>query len=277
MQNNKNIFFGLAVLAVVGAVGGGVYVARFNNNGAQDKIVQETPPTLPAAGTATPPFTMMRAPDGSMVPVYNLNTEVPPPDAEGVVIAQPLLILDPNRIPGSNGNMPAVFSAGTGTTTMKKETPFNDILIAESGSPYASLRNARYTIWPYPGEVALKEAYIILPDMYDPIFPGYSDKQFIESMDGTKHVIIYLRHKQSTGVGSDARIFVQSPITTDQQDHPLALFESTSKENYFSIVANGKEVIVEVSFTIPPNISPELFALARKELLRAVENMEIIW
>lgn len=276
MQNNKNIFLGLVVLVAVIIVGGWVYIPHINKSKTQNNTVQETPPTIPAVETATPPCPVMRAPDGSMVPVCAPTLVMFPPGMENIRVEE----INPTSIVSLNRDIPPLLSSGTGTTTMKKATPWNDILIAETGSPYAVLRNARYTTWPYPGEVALKEVYIILPDMYDPIFPGYSDKQFIESMDGTKHVMIYLRHKQSTGIGADAKIFVQSPMATNEDEYPdrrLRLFESTNKENYFSIIANGKEVIVEVSFTIPPNISPELFALARKELLRAVENMEIIW
>lgn len=280
MQNNKNIFLGLVILVVIIVAGGLVYIPYVNksktqNNTAQE-ITQETVTAVSLTGTATPPCPLMRAPDGSMVPVCAPTLVMFPPGMENVRVEE----INPTSIVNLNRNIPAILSSGTGTTTMKKATPWNDILIAESGSPYVTLRNARYTTWPYPGEVALKEVYIILPDIYDPIFPGYSDKQFIESMDGTKHIMIYLRHKESTDIGADAKIFVQSPIATNEDARPdgrLVLFESNNKETYFSKIANGKEVIVEVSFTTPSNISPELSAVARKELLHAVENMEIIW
>lgn len=258
---------------VAGALfGGGVYIAYIKKSGTQNNPAQETVAITPLAQPIDPACTTMRAPDGSMVPVCPV-TAVLPPDMENVRVEE----INPARILNLNRDVPPILSSGTGTTTMKKATPFNDILIAETGSPYATMRNARYTVWPYPGEVALKETYIILPDIYDPVFPGYSDKQFIESMDGTKHIMIYLRHKQNTDVGADAKIFIQSPATTSEQDQRLTLFESNNNEAYFSKVANGKEVIVEVSFTTPSNISPELSAIARKELIHAVENMEIIW
>ena len=261
-------------LVGISMVGGVVYIAQVNKNTIQNNTIQETATNIPSTEPATPSCTMMRAPDGSMIPVCTPIVTVFPPDMANMRAEEI------NPIHTLNRNEPSIVSAGKGTTTMAKATPFNDILIAESGSPYATLRNARYVMWPYPGEIALKEVYLILPDMYDPIFPGYSNKQFIESMDGTKHIMIYLRHKQSTDIGADAQIFIQSPITTNGDDHPgrvLILFESNEREAYFSRVANGQEVIVEVSFMTLPSISPELSALARAELLRAVGNMEIIW
>ncbi|MDO8572769.1 MAG: hypothetical protein Q7S11_03325 [bacterium] len=274
MQNNKNIFFGLIIFVAGSLFGGGAYVAYFKKSKIQNNPIQETiqeiVTSVPSTIPVMPPCPIMQAPDGSMVPVCPVAIGLPPDMAN-------MRIEEINPVEILNRNTSPLLSFGTGTTTMKKATPWNDILIAESGSPFASLRNARYTMWPYPGEVALKETYIILPDTYDPIFPGYSDKQFIESTDGTKHIMIYLRHKKSTDVGADAKIFIQSPATTSAQDQRLTLFESTNNEAYFSIVTRGQEVIVEVSFTISPNMSPELLALARKELLHAVENMEIIW
>lgn len=276
MRNNKNIFLGLVILVVIIVASGWVYIPYVNKSKTQNNTAQEISPTIPTVGTVTPPCPVMPTPDGSMVPVCAPTLVMFPPGMENIRVEE----INPTSIVNLNRNIPAILSSGTGTTTMKKATPWNDILIAETGSPYATLRNARYTMWPYPGEIALKEVYIILPDTYDPIFPGYSDKQFIESMDGTKHVMIYLRHKESTDIGADAKIFVQSPIATNEDARPdgrLVLFESNNRETYFSKIANGKEVIVEVSFTTPSNISPELSAVARKELLHAVENMEIIW
>jgi len=201
---------------------------------------------------------LVRAPDGTLVQVHTISPL-------GEITS---LDLNHTALP---------ISMGTGTTTLNKATPFNDILIAETGSQYATLRNARYTVWPYPGEIPIKQIYIILPDVYEPIFSGYSDKQFLESMDGTKHVVIHLRHKQQAEIGPDAHIFVQSPITTDDAPHPLTLLESTNSGAVYSIVANNKEVLIEVTFSSSTSLSTELSRIAHTELLRAVTNMEIIW
>lgn len=172
------------------------------------------------------------------------------------------------------GGGSSLLSAGTGTTTMSVRSPYNDILIAETGSEYATLRNARYTTWPYPGEVRFKEVYLVLPDEYDPVFPGYSNNQFVVSSDGTKQVKLYLRHKQSTSVGADAEVYIQSPIETDEADHPMMLIESSGAGAVYSLVRKGEEVLVEVSYK--REATPSI-ASARAALLRAIEAMELVW
>ena len=214
--------------------------------------------------TATSLCTSQPAPDGTMSQVCT------PQMIEGMPAIQ--------LIPSSMINdMPALLSAGTGTTTLKKETPLNDILIAETASPFASLRNARYTIWPYPNEVAFKEIYLVLPDVYEPIFAGYSNHQFIVSQDGVKHVMLYLRHKESADVGADTRVFVQSPVTTDDADHPLTELESDNGGAIYSLVKNRQEILVEITYISTASSSIEAFRPARAELLRHIAQMEIIW
>lgn len=170
-----------------------------------------------------------------------------------------------------------LLSAGTGTTTLRSKTPFNDILIAESGSEFASLRNARYSMWPYPGEIRFKEIYLILPDAYEPVFPGYSNNQFIVSSDGTKQVMLYLRNSANTGVGADTEVYVQAPIPTDEADQPMTLLESANTGATYSIIKGGEEVLIEIRYKAGVGSSPQQLFLARAELLRAIEKMEIIW
>lgn len=270
MKNSKIIFFALIALITVIVVGETTHLVLLKNHQSQKTQTRENASSATTTKIVEAPCVLQRAPDGNMVPVCM-------PQALHVV-DMPQVFAVPNIIQGSpgGGNEVSLATLGNGTTTMKKATPFNDILIAESGSPYATLRNARYTIWPYPGDVALKEVYLVLPDAYDPIFSGYSNKQLIE-FDGTKNIMLYLRHKQSTGVGADARIFIESPTATNEEDHPLKLFDSTDTWAGFSVITKGQEVIIEVIFASPQSISPDLFGVARKELLGAVENMEIIW
>lgn len=252
MKISRSIF-ALGILTTVIALSGGAYILYSNNAVTQNNAPEEL--AIDASlGTGTPPCS--------------------PCAPEGIARIEQL---SPEQILNDlNGGAGALVSAGVGTTTVKRATPFNDILIAESGSPYATLRNARYTVWPYPGEIALKEVYIILPDTYTPIFPGYSNKQFIESADGTKHIAIYLRHRESTATGADAKIFVQSPIATNAPDQQLTLFEANETEAYFSLVAHGQIVIIEVSFAAS-GLSREHAAVAWQDLLRAIEGMEIVW
>ena len=265
MKTNKMIFVLMALTAVI-ALGEAAYILRTKDARTQNNDAQKELSVATTTETAPTPYLMERAPDGNMVRVYT----IPPPPPPGVVQIDALMPMPPNT------NESFLATSGTGTTTLKKATPLNDMLIAETGSPYASLRNARYTMWPYPGEIALKEVYLILPDVYDPIFSGYSNKQFIE-FDGTKNILLYLRHKQSTSIGADARILIGSPTGSDEQDHPFRLFDKTDEWAGFSVVTKGKEVVVEVIFTPSSGVPPDVQATAEKELLRAVASMEIIW
>jgi hypothetical protein len=227
----------------------------YSSNSAQNILIVGKTPKAALLQTPINPG-MASDPVGSTTLINSVGTLTPPPN---------------------KNNISSLISAGTGTTTLNKATPFNDILIAETGSPYASLRNARYTVWPYPGEIPLQEIYLILPDVYEPIFSGYSNKQFLESMDGGKHVVIHLRHKQSTDIGPDAHIFIQSPINADDLDHSITLIESTKLGAVYSIVSKNKEVILEVTFSENSELSPDLLHSARAELLRSIMNIEIIF
>lgn len=177
-------------------------------------------------------------------------------------------------IPGGPGPL---LSAGTGTTTLRAQTPFNDILIAETGSEYATLRNARYSMWPYPGEIRFKEIYIVLPEVYEPVFPGYSNDQFTVTSDGQKQVVLYLRHQKSVSVGADTEVFIQAPIQTDEAEHPMTLLESSDAGAVYSLITKGEEVLVEVTYKRTAGLSVGEASSARTELLRAIERMEVVW
>lgn len=270
LKDKRNILRTLAFMVII-ALGVVLYFIYTQRSSSAEKQAPQILTRDPSPEASSTPCVVQRAPDGSMVPVCM-------PNALSVRLGEPIRIVPGPESPSFNQETPGLVSAGTGTTTLKKTTPFNDILIAETGSPYATLRNARYTMWPYPGEVAFKEVYIMLPDAYEPIFPGYSNDQFIEASEGMKHIMIYLRYKQSAEIGSDTKIFVQSPITTDASDHPLTLFESTNTTQSFSLVSKGKEAIVEVTFTTPLTAtSSDSLRLARKELLQDVEHVELVW
>jgi hypothetical protein len=132
-------------------------------------------------------------------------------------------------------------------------------------------------MWPLPGEILFKEIYLILPDVYTPISPGYSNEQFIVSADGTKQVMLHLRHKENTDMGADTKVFIQAPVTTDEADHAMTAIESTTGGATYSLVTKGQEVIVEVTYLKAAGISAEHSTSAHEELLRAIEKMEIIW
>lgn len=187
-------------------------------------------------------------------------------------VAQPCAPVGVVSIPPT----PPLLSAGMGTTTLKKATPLNDILIAETGSPYANIRNARYTMWPYPGEIPFKEVYLVLPDTYEVLFPGYSNKQFIEFGD-TKSIMLYLRHSASTGIGADARIVISPPATTTDHDHAVEQFDSADLWTGFSLVSQGKEVIIELVLSPSLQDNPIRKEDIRKELARALKEIEIFW
>jgi hypothetical protein len=212
----------------------------------------------------------------------NSPAAAPPPatPTSSSQVLTPLGVGDPAMLPvaeivtGIPGGPGPLLSAGTGTTTLRAKSPFNDILIAETGSEYASLRNARYSMWPYPGEIRFKEVYIILPDVYEPIFPGYSDNQFVISSDGQKQVVLYLRHKGSLRVGADVEVYVQAPIETDEGDHPMTLLESSDSGAVYSLVQKSEEVLVEVMYKARSDPSQ---ASARAALLSAIEGIELEW
>lgn len=170
-----------------------------------------------------------------------------------------------------------LLSAGSGTTTRNDLTPLNDLLFAETASPYASLRNVRYKQEPYPGTTVFKEIYLVLPDAYTPLFTGYSQRQLIVSVDGSSQVPIALRHKGSLGTGADVRITIQSPVETDESDHALSKIDSSAGGAVYSIVEGGKEVIIEVVYTSAPNVPLELLAASRAELLADIEHIEVLW
>jgi hypothetical protein len=132
-------------------------------------------------------------------------------------------------------------------------------------------------MWPYPGELRFKEIYLVLPDVYEPIFPGYSNNQFVVSSEGTKHVMLYLRHQANTGVGDDTQVLIQSPVVTDEPDHPMELIDSSSGGAILSTVVNGEEVIVEVVYVTSPGLSHDAAVVAHKELLQALMHMEVVW
>lgn len=228
----------------------------------------------PKLATTTLPANckMMEDPNGSttLVPVC-IDTITP-------LASGTLSSLDGMPIVNDRTNMPPpLLSSGRGTTTLDVSTPYNDILIAETGSEYATLRKARYTMWPYPGEVRFKEIYLVLPDYYNPIFPGYSTNQFVVSPDGTNQVMLYLRHKQNTGLGADAQVYVEAPVTTDETDHPLTALESSNSGAIYSIVAHGEEVLIEVTFKSANGLTVEQLNNAHAAVLRAVEKAEIVW
>ena len=266
MKNNKKIYIVLSIMVTVIALGEAAYIIRTKDSRMQNGNIQKDLSVATTTEKTKNPCSLARAPDGTMVTLCEPSL--------AVVMAVPTSI--PGLPSDINPNQVFLPTSGTGTTTLKKATPLNDILIAETASPYASLRNARYTVWPYPGDSVFKEIYLVLPDIYDPIFSGYSNKQFIE-FDGIKNTIIYLRHKESTGVGPDVRILIESPTATNEQDHPLKLFDRNDSWAGFSVVARGKEAVVEVVFTTPAGLSLDKEASAQTEILRAVANMEIVW
>ncbi len=205
---------------------------------------------------------------GAQVATSTQQVQVLP---DGGVLPRPEAV---TLIPGGPGPL---LSAGTGTTTLRAQTPFNDILIAETGSEYATLRNARYSMWPYPGEIRFKEIYIVLPDVYEPVFPGYSNDQFTVTSDGQKQVVLYLRHQKSVSVGADTEVYIQAPIQTDEAEHPMTLLESSEAGAVYSVIAKGEEVLVEVTYKRAVGLSSGEASSARAELLRAIERMELVW
>lgn len=267
MRRYKNIFIIVGIIVTGVALGAVAHRVFFKDY--QIQIPSETVGKT-AGGTAsetvkTSPCVPGRAPDGSIA-------QVCPP----TLIRRDLPLGVVQEIHPLGGVGLSLVTAGTGTTTLKKTTPFNDILIAESGSPYAGMRNARYTMWPYPGEIAFKEVYLVLPDSYEPLFSGYSNKQFVE-IGGEKNIMLYVRRGASTGIGADARVLISSPTVTNEKDHPLELFDSTDSWEGFSLVSNGEEVVVEIILTPALGASSEVQNTVRVELAHAVEGMEIIW
>ena len=263
-MKHQKIILTIAFAAAALALGEGVYINYLKVN--TPLAVTEVAPLRGIATTTVQQANtcpLVRAPDGTMVKICPVSIEMP------------LIQNIPDQIISTR--TPTLLSVGTGTTTFKKETPLNDILVAETGSQYGLLRNARYNMWPYPNEVLFKEIYVVLPEAYEPIFSGYSNHQFIVSSDGVKHVMLYLRSKQSGDVGADARVYIQSPVTTDESDHALTLVESNQGGAVYSKVVNGREVIVEVTFTVPSGGTALQFSAIHAELLRAVSSMEISW
>lgn len=267
IANNKKIFIGVTLFVVITMFGVITYRTGLNQGRKDTSLTTESQTPGVTAETSSipvlpPPCSLQPGPDGNLTEVCEIRAiiESPTPSLGGG--------LSPRGIP---------LSSGTGTTTLNKKTPLNDILIAETGSPNAFLRNARYIMWPYPDEIPIKEIYIILPEIYEPIFPGYSNSQLVELSDGSKHILIYLRHKESAYSGANARIFIQSPSPTNETDHPLTQFDSTESWTGFSIVSKGQEVVVEVFFSEEFLVPPPLANMARQELLESVKRMEIIW
>ncbi len=263
MRHYKNIFIIVGIIVTGVALGAVAHRVFFKDY--QKQIPSEAVSDTPSEAVKTSPCVPSRAPDGSIAQVCQptlIRMDVP-------------LEMTP-RPPLLSSVGPSLVTSGTGTTTLKKATPFNDVLIAESGSPYAGMRNARYTMWPYPGEIAFKEVYLVLPDLYEPLFSGYSNKQFVE-IGGEKNIMLYVRRGSSAGIGADARILISSPTVTDEKDHPLELFDSTDSWEGFSFVSNGEEVVVEIILTPSLGASPEEQNKVRAELAYAVERMEIIW
>lgn len=291
MLIGKKILIGAMLCIIIIGFGAGTYAIGLNQ-GREQEFLKREPQISDVVGITSnippfpppyPPCPLRQAPDGSFVPVCNIVTDIQmpiPPDE--IVYVSPDKIKITEVLEGETLQIPSsgvsnILSAGMGTTTLNKKTPLNDILIAETGSPYASLRNARYTTWPYPGEIPIKQVYLILPEIYEPIFPGYSNHQLVELPDGSKHILIHLRHKESSYIGADARIFIQSPSPTSETDHPLTQFDSTESWTGFSIVSKRQEVIVEVFFSEQPVVPPPFASTARQELLESVKRMEIIW
>lgn len=265
MKRYKSTFIIVGILAVGIALGAVVRGAFLKDRQTPSEKPSETISKATNETLSAGPCASVRAPDGNITQVCPVA--LPPSMAPlGVVPALPFL----------NNAWPSLVTAGTGTTTLKQATPFNDILIAESGSPYVGMRNARYTMWPYPGEIPFKEVYLVLPDSYGPLFPGYSNKQFAE-IGGTKNIMLYVRRGGSTGTGADARILISAPTATEEKDHPLELFDSTDLWEGFSLVSKGQEVVVEIILSPSLSTSPEVQNTVRTELTRAVLGMEIIW
>ena len=170
-----------------------------------------------------------------------------------------------------------LLAAGNGTTTQNNATPFNDLLIVGTDSPYATLRNARYIQQPYPSTSAFKEIYLLLPDAYTPIFSGYSDRQLIVSSDGSTQVPVVLRHRGNLGTGGDVHITIQSPVETDEAPHAITKIDSSAGGAVFSLVQDGKEVIVEVVYAPAPNVPTDMLQTSRAQLIEEIGRMEIRW
>ena len=165
--------------------------------------------------------------------------------------------------------------SAVGTIIFNKSVTLNDVLVAEAGSQYVTLHNARYTIFPYPGTITFKSIYVTLPDVYTPIFENYSDAS--ELARWKNHVTFYLRHKDNFGVGVDATIRVQSPIATDETDHSIQLIESTDEWAMLTAVIGGKEMVIEVAFDPFSGISTETIKNAHEQLLAMLLDGEFVW
>ncbi len=242
---------------------------------AQISLAKPIASTTLVSGAGTPSCTFQPGPDGKIVSVCEVGPLSPVPTvSSGVQGLDGMPIVNNTTL---SSVRPQLLSAGRGTTTLTPNTPYNDVLIAETGSEFASLRNARYTMSPYPGQVKFKEIYLVLPDVYTPIFPGYSNNQFVVSQDGTNQVMLYLQHAENTGMGADTQVYVESPVTTDEADHPMMMLETSSSGVVYSVVKNQEEVIVEVSYKASAGVSAEQLSSAHRDLLHAIEQMEVVW
>lgn len=252
------ILLSLLLALIIGVAG---FCVLFKSCGIQNKSLN--------ADTLAYKNTMVSSPTSSSTALIPTR----PQQIDGIMTL-PIAEISSTSFPGIPTTL---LSAGTGTTTLTKNTPFNDVLIAETGSPFASLRNARYSMWPYPGEIRFKEIYLVLPDVYEPIFPGYSNNQFIVSSDGTKQVKLYLRNTRSTDIGADTEVYIQTPIQTDEADHPLMQIDVSASGATYSMVAKGEEVLIEITYNKSPSLSQDRLTYAHNALFSAIEQMEIIW
>ena len=130
---------------------------------------------------------------------------------------------------------------------------------------------------PYPGDVEIRSAYVILPDFYSIPDQGYQNEPYLTSSDGTKHLVLHLRHQNNVSSDTDATLTIQSPIPTTDADHPMMLIEATKLSSVFSLVQNGKEVIVEITYTPEDVLTKTESSYAQKKLNESIFNARIYW
>lgn len=265
MWYTKHMNDPLVKMSITGIIGASLFLGIF----LYDKRSSETPMTVDVAPTSSQksepsPTSTLTAMEGAPISC--------PPGGAPCTIATPIMmpgIIAPPLPPQ------AILLGGHATTTVSETAVRNDIFI---GDTQAYLNNTpRYRFMPYPGDVEIRSAYFVLPDFYSIPDQGYQSEPYLTSSDGTKHLVLHLRHQNNVSSDIDATITIQSPIPTTDADHPMLLIETTKLSSVFSLVQNGKEAIIEIIYT-PKDVLTETESLyAQKKLNESILNARIYW
>lgn len=223
--------------------------------------IKETPAVISYHATTTQEATSTQAIEGTPIPC--------PPGGIPCTIAIP--IMTPGIVPLPPQD---ILLVGQATTTTRPGLR-NDIFIGDTQTYPNS--TARYHFMPYPGDVTIKSAYFLLPDFYSIPDQGYQSDPYVVSADGTKNIILHLRHQNNVSTDTDATITIQSPIVTTDVDHSMTLVESTIPSSVFSLVQNGKEALIEVTYTPKGVLTEKEAEYARQKLDETILNSRIYW